>query len=408
MLRMVKFEYKKLWNWVSIAAIIAMCILSTLHTFIYLNMKGQWRAIDADGEIVSGLGSYRALKDACKEIEGIIDDEYLKNLQEQYAASVDKQYLEKNKGFLGTGGMTKYMYPNYFINYAYFSYYMSNGNNKMGLDYDFLDSSESFYQKYREAVKEQILYENQYAGLMKFTDSQIAVLDQKIAGIDTPVSIGYCQGISNFMNWYDLEYPIFFVVLAFALSCTYAKDSPSGINELTLSSTKGRKKNFHARWIAGNLFAGTAYLVFAGTLLIEHGAVATLSGFGTSAQTYWFDCIFNINIGTGMIMKIAGGLFGALVFANVTMLLSGIFKNSKVTSVAAILVISALSRLSNTYSQIKLFYPLQFSTNAVVKSFFIIGKVLIPYSIVVLLLTILYIAIFALLINRVDRKYYLN
>ena len=115
--------------------------------------------------------------------------------------------------------MTKYMYPNYFINYAYYSYYMSNGNDKMGLAYDFLDSAENFYQKYREAVKEQILYENQYAGLMKFTDSQIEALDQKITEMDTPVHIAYCQGISNFMNWYDIEYPLFFVVYAFALSC---------------------------------------------------------------------------------------------------------------------------------------------------------------------------------------------
>ena len=64
---------------------------------------------------------------------------------------------------------------------------MSKGNYKMGLDYNFLDSEEAFYQKYREAVKEQLMYENQYAGLMKFTDSQIEVLDRKIAGIDTPV-----------------------------------------------------------------------------------------------------------------------------------------------------------------------------------------------------------------------------
>ena len=405
---MVKFEYRKLWNWVSIAAVIAMCILSTLHTFIYLNMKGQWRAIDVNGEIVSGLGSYRALKGACEEIEGTMDDEYLKSLQERYAASSDKQYLEAHRGFLGTGGMTKYMYPNYFINYAYFSYYMSNGNNKMGLDYDFLKSEEAFYQKYREAVMEQLMYENQYAGLIKYTDKQIEVLNQRIADIDTPVTVGYCQGISNFMNWYDLEYPIFFVVLAFALSCVYAKDSNSGVSELTISSANGRKKNFRARWIAGNLFAVSVYLIFVGVLLIEHGAVATFSGFGASAQTYWFDCIFNFSIGTGMVLKIVGGLLGALVFANASMMLSGIFKNSKVASVSAILVIAALSKLSDTYSQIKLFYPLQFSTDAVVKSFFIIGKVLVPYSVVVLLLTVLYIAVFALLIGRTDKKYHLN
>ena len=68
------------------------------------------------------------------------------------------------------------------------------------------------------------MYENQYAGLVKFTDSHIEALDQKIAGIDTPVRIAYCQRISNFMNWYDLEYLVLFFVVAFALACTYAKD----------------------------------------------------------------------------------------------------------------------------------------------------------------------------------------
>lgn len=405
---MVKFEYRKLWNWVSIAAVIAMCILSTFHSFIYLNMKGQWRAIDTNGNIISGLKSYRALKEACEDIEGTMDGKYIENLLAQYAASVDKQYLDENRGFLGTGGMTKYMYPNYFINYAYFSYYMSNGNNKMALDYEFLKSEESFYQKYREAIKEQLMFENQYAGLVKYTDAQIEVLDQKIADIDTPVRVAYCQGISNFMNWYDLEYPIFYVVLAFALSCAYAQDSPSGVSELTISTARGRKKNFRSRWIAGNLFAASVYLIFVGVLLIEHGVVATFSGFSASAQSYWFDCIFNFNIGTGMILKIVGGLFGALVFANASMLLSVLFKNSKVASALAVLLIVALSKLSDTYSQIKLFYPLQFSTDAIVKGFFFVGKILIPYSVIVLLLTILYITILALLIDRMDKKYHLN
>lgn len=405
---LVKFEYRKLWNRVSIVAVMAMCILSTLHTFIYLNMNSQWRAIDKNGEVVSGLASYRTLKEASKEIGGIVDGEYLLNLKEQYEASADKQYLDEHRGFLGTGGMTKYMYPNYFINYAYYSYYMSNGNNKMGLDYDFLDSEEAFYQKYREAVKEQLMYENQYAGLMKFTDSQIEVLDRKIAGIDTPVRIAYCQGISNFMNWYDLEYPVFFIVVAFVLACTYAKDSLSGINELTLSAAKGRKKDFRARWIAGNLFTATVYVIFIGVLLIEHGAVATFGGFGASAQTYWFNCIFNINIGTGMLFKIIGGLFGTLVFANFTMLLSCLFRNLKITSVASVLAVVVLTRLSNTYSQIKLFYPLQFSSDAVVEDFFFCGKILVPYMAVVLILTVIYIGVFAFLLGGWDKKYYLN
>lgn len=405
---LVKFEYWKLWNRVSLVTIIAMCILSTFHTFVYLNLNSQWRAIDTNGNIVSGLTSYRVLKEASKEIEGIVDGEYLQNLKEQFALSADKKYMDEHRGFLGTGGMTKYMYPNYFVNYAYYSYYMSNGNDKVGLDYDFLDSEEEFYKKYREAVREQIMYENQSAGLTKFTDSQIEVLDQKIAEIDTPVRIAYCQGISNFMNWYNLEYSVFFIVLAFVLACTYAKDSSSGINELTLSTVRGRKKDFRARWIAGNLFTISVYLIFVGILLIEHGAVATFEGFGASAQTYWFNCIFNISIGMGMVLKIVGGLLGALVFANFTMLLSCILKNSKMVAISAVLIVIVLTKLSNTYSQIKLFYPLQFSSDAVVKGFFFCGKILVPYIVVVLFLTIIYIGLIVFLLRRINKKYYLN
>lgn len=408
MWRLVKFEYRKLWNRVSIVTVMAMCVLSTLHTFIYLNLNSQWRAIDTNGEIISGLKSFRALKEAAEEIEGVVDGNYLQNLREQYEKSADKKYMDEHRGFLGTGGMTKYMYPNYFVNYAYYSYYMSNGNDKAGLAYDFMESEEAFYKKYREAVKEQLMYENQYAGLVKFTDSQIEVLEQKIEEIDTPVRIAYCQGISNFMNWYDLEYPVFFIVLSFVLSCIYAKDSPSGINELTLSTSGGRKEDFGARWVAGNLFTISIYMIFIGVLLIEHGMVATFGGFGASAQIYWFNCIFNISVGTGMFVKIIGGLFGALVYANFTVLLSSVFRNAKLTTVFSVLGVIALTKVTNTYSQSKLFYPIQFSSDAAVKVFFFLGRMLIPYIVIILFLTALYIGVFVILLKKRNKKYYLN
>lgn len=405
---LVKFEYRKLWNKVSVVTVIAMFVISSLHTFIYLDLNSQWRAIDKDGEIVSGLASYRALKEASKDIEGVMDGKYLKSLKDKYELSTDRKYLDEHRGFLGTGGMTKYMYPNYFVNYAYYSYYMSNGNDKIGIDYDFLDSEERFYKKYRESVRDQLLYENKYGGLLKFTKQQLEVLDKKIAEISTPVKVAYCQGISNFMNWFNLEYPVFYVVLAFTLACTYAKDSLSGVSEISLSAANGRKKDFRARWIAGNLFAASVYLIFIGVLLAEHGAAATFSGFDASAQTYWFNCIFNINIGAGMVLKIVGGLLGALVFANFTMLMSCVFKNIKPASAVSVLAALALTKLSGTYSQIKLLYPLQFSTDAVVKDFFFFGKILIPYAAVVMLLTIAYIGLFGFCLGRMNRKYYLN
>ena len=109
-----------------------------------------------------------------------------------------------------------------------------------------------------------------------------------------------------------------------------------------------------------------------------------------------------------MLFKIAGGLFGALVFADFTMLLSCLSGNLKIASVASVLAVAALTRLSNTYSRMKLFYPLQFGSDAVVEDFFFCGKILVPYMAVVLILTVLYIGVFAFWLGRRNKKYYLN
>lgn len=403
---LIKFEYKKLWNKVSIVTVIALCILSSLHTFIYLNI--QWRTVDQDGEVVNGLGAYRVLLEASKDIEGAMDEAYLKNLVEKYEASIDKQYMDEHRGFLGTGGMTKYMFPNYFINYAYYGQYMSNGNDKIGLDYEFLSSEEQFYQKYGEAALEHILFENEFAGITKFTEQQKEVLEEKIAGLQTPFKVAYWHGLSNFMNWYNIEYPVFFVALAFMLACVYAKDSFSGINELVLSSGNGRKEDFMARCIAGNLFMATVYLVFVGVLVTEHGAIASPHGWQASAQTYWYNCIYNISIGSGILLKLAGGLLGGLVVGNLIMLISMAIKNVRITSIISVVFIIVLINASSTYSQIKLLFPLQFSSDAVVTDFFVIGDILMPYYILIVFLTIIYVSVIIWLMQLSIKRYYLN
>lgn len=72
------------------------------------------------------------------------------------------------------------------------------------------------------------------------------------------------------------------------------------------------------------------------------------------------------------------------------------------------MLIFGMAKLSGTYRQVKLFYPLQFSSDAVVKGFFFFGKILVPYAVVVLLLAIAYIGIIVLLLRKADKKYFLN
>lgn len=407
MKEMIKFEYRKLWNKITITAIIAMLILTTLHTVVYSNL--QWRAIDKNEELIYGLKSFRALKEASKELEGIVDGDYIENLIENYNSSYDKQYLSEHRGYLGTSGMTKYMVPNYLINFAYYGPYMSSGNDKMDLDYEFLESEERFYKKYKESVKELILTVNEWNGLSPASEKQISILENKIENLRTPFRVEYYQGLANLRSWYMRDYPYFFVVIAFALACLYSKDSSSGVNELTLSSFYGRKKNMKARWIAGNLLTVTTYAIFVGTLVIGHGIVASLHGWNVSAQTFWHECLYNINVGTGLIIMMLGGLLGALVMANIIMLLSIKTKNMKVTAVLSVAIIWILVRLSSTYNQIKLLLnPIQFKSDFLLKDYLFIGNTVVPYLVATFILGILYIGSLSFIINRSYKKYRLN
>ena len=189
MKRQIYMEYRKMWNKITGVAVLAMCAVVILHLFIYLNL--QYRAIDSEGQIVEGLASYRALREASEEIKGTMDGTYIRELVDKYNNSFDKSYLKEHRGFLGTGGMTKFMVPNYFINYAYYGAYMSNGNDKIGLEYDFLDSEDEFYKTYKETVKEHLAEVNPY------TEEQMNILGKKVDKLNIPYQTGYYQGLAN-------------------------------------------------------------------------------------------------------------------------------------------------------------------------------------------------------------------
>ncbi len=402
----IRLEYRKLWNGVSIVSMIALSVLTILFSVVTLNI--QRRTIDKNGDIVTGLLAFRALKESSEDLEGVMDGEYIQNLIEKYNSSPEKEFLDNNRGFLGTGGMTKYIIPNYVINYAYYSLYMSNGNDKIGLDYEFLNSEESFYQKFKDAVMEQCLYMNKENGVFQYSAAQTQALQDKINHLKTPFKVAYHTGLAELNNYFGMEYSVFFIILSFCLASVYAKDSMNGIDELTLSSRHGRKKDMKARWIAGNLFTLTAYLIYVGVLMVVHGTIGSLHGLDASAQTFWFDCIFNISIGTGLLLIFFGGLAGALVIANIMMLLSMKIKNSKAAVVAGVVVILLLRKGTGTYSQIKLLNPIRFGGSESAYHFLFVGTAIVPYFVLVLILSIVYVAALWLIMRLSYKKYYIN
>lgn len=407
MKKQIWMEYRKLWNKVSVVAVIAMCVVVVVHLLVYLNL--QYRTIDSNGNLVEGLASFRALKEASKDLEGDMDGEYIKRLAASYNNSFEKKYLDKHRGFLGTGGMMKYIDPNYCINYAYFGPYMSNGNDKVGLDYDFLESEEKFYTKYKEAVKEEL---EEDAGYLYFgySDEQLSVLNKKADNIRTPFKTGYAWGWFNLRSWFTMDYSLVFFVLAFALAGLFSKDIAGGVTELTLSSKYGRRRNLNARWIAGNLFAASVYLIYLAVQIIVNGAIGTLAGWNTSARTLWTYNLHHITLGEGMLILFFGGLLGALVIGNIVMLFSMKLKNGKLAVVFSVIAVILIRQTANrgAYGVKELFSPIEFVSDSLINLYFFIGKMAVPYFVAVSVVALVYVAVLYTGTRLSYKKYHIN
>lgn len=400
MKRQIYMEYRKMWNKITGVAVLAMCAVVILHLFIYLNL--QYRAIDSEGQIVEGLASYRALREASEEIKGTMDGTYIRELVDKYNNSFDKSYLKEHRGFLGTGGMTKFMVPNYFINYAYYGAYMSNGNDKIGLEYGFLDSEDEFYKTYKETVKEHLAEVNPY------TEEQMNILGKKVDKLNIPYQTGYYQGLANLRAWFVLDYGLIFVVLAFALSGIFAKDHAGGITELTLSSKYGRKNNFNVRWIAGNMFIISIYFIFIGVQLIANGVIATLDGWNLPAQMFWFECLHNITVGEGILILFGGGLLGAIVIGNIVMLISIKMKNRKLAVILSAIAVFWILKSKNVYGFSKMFNPANFISDSLLTGYCFVGDMALPYFVIAIIFTVFYVALLWIGIKMSYRKYYID
>lgn len=362
--------------------------------------------MDKDGNLVPGLAAYRVMKEATKDIEGEMDDAWLKNLIKKYNASKEKKYLdETNPGYLYQGGHTKYDHSNYTINYAYFSRYMATGNEAMTLDYDFLKSAKSFYKEYKKAV----LQAQMEDGSQKMTKARKKAIQKKVDQMKTPFTHKYIEGWVNILTYFEGLYWVFVMMLLFALAQTYAKNSVGGISQMTLSTIHGRKKDMIARWISGNLFTIVSYCLWLVVLIVPQALVATLHGWDASAQTLDYTLTWNMNVGTYTLVEFLDGLAGALVIANLVMLFSIKLKDTKLTCVMMAAAIFLLKVWRNSYGMLvaKTMYlnPLNFTNGEETSQILFVGNLPIEYFIAVILMACVYVIIMYLLIRKSYKKY---
>ncbi len=398
---MIRFEYKKIWTKIAVFAISMLFFYSLIMTGVgYLYFENT--TITKEGERVTGIGAFEALRKESEDIEGVMNQEYLDKLVSSYNSSVEKQ----NK-FLG---MIKYQFPNYLINFAAYSERMNS--NLLDLDFDFLSSEDKFYAQYKNSVSNLIKIDNQ-SNWFRYTDSQMDIINGKVMGLNTPFQTGYYEGLSRVISAYSEQYWLILIVLAFALCSIFSKDSMNGIDELSLASKYGRKRNMNARIIAGNLFAVTVYGIFIVFLLLEHGVVASLHGLGLSAQNIWKTCLYDISIGIGILLMFAQGLICILITANLIMLLSiwvNYVKLSALLSLTSVLLLRQLTQTLDTFMlQLN---PLYFARYLAVSNdfeiYYFISNIMLPYSLVFLVLAAIYLTIIRLITTARYRRYSAN
>ncbi|NFI82936.1 hypothetical protein FDA36_01955 [Clostridium botulinum] len=404
MKELIKYEFKKIWTQLTIVSIALLIVISTINIFIALFNS---EAITSEGKQVHGLKSPRVIKNGSQDIKGVMNQEYLDNLVKKFDSSKEKQEFEELLGVYST----KYNYPNQIINFANYGPEMSSIH--MRLDFDFIKSEKKFYNQYKKSVSKTIKDNNKRKEWFKYTDGHMNKINKKIDKLQTPFKVDYTGGLAYFVRQYGAQYYLVLIVIGFALSSLFSKNSNNGIDELTLSSKFGRKKNMNARIIAGNIFAVVVYAIFIGTLLIEIGVGASLHGWGTSIQTMWLTCLYNISTGTGILIMILQGLLGILIVANLVMLISLKVKYSKLTTFISVFSIWTLIRLTNTTNSLQLqLNPIYFARHI---SFFrefdiyyFIGNIMIPYSLAFIAIAAVYMLVIRILTVRQYKRYKLN
>ncbi|RDY26282.1 hypothetical protein CHL78_014375 [Romboutsia weinsteinii] len=401
MKELVKFEFRKIWTQLTIISVISLVVVSTALNFLayYSNHGG----INSDGEIITGFKAFRIVKNEAKDTRGVMDQGYLDNLVKKFNSSKEKLEHEDKLG----NYLTKYDASNHIANFA--NYGKDNFNIYMNLDFDFLKSEKDFYNQYKRSAIDAIQFDLQ-KNWFKYTDNQMNKITEKINKIDTPFKVDYYEGISYLIWQYTEQIYFVIAVVGFALSSLFSKDSNNGIDELTLSSKFGRKKNMNARIIAGNIFAVVVYIIFVGILFIEHGAIGSLQGWNQSIQNVWHTCLYNISLGTGLLIMIGKGLLSTLLVANLVMYISIKVRYSKLATLLSLSSIWLLIRLTYTDNPLQLqLNPMYYSRVSLgYEVFYFIGDLMIPYTLAFLVLGCVYMIIVRVLTVRQYKRYKLN
>ena len=396
------YEIKHCFNKVSIFALLLFLLVVFLHSIIYLSI--QCRTILPDGTLVEGLSSHRAFSEASKELKGVLDDEYLQKLKKTYASSYEKKYLDIDKGFLGTGGLMKYINTNYLLNKPKSRFNATNGNEYMEIDFPYLENVDTFYAAYKETLVEVEVQAHEATGFRPYTDEEIKQIKDIVNNIQLPLRLDNTMWMSSTRNYLYLEYFIFTLVLCISFSSIFSRDGINPVSDIALASKQGKNKYICRRFIAGLVAAAIMYLIYFVFLSLIHGSVYGFRGWNASIQSKSNFNVLNMTAGKVFLLECLGGLIGTLAVTSIVLLVSIIIKRTKASLLVSAGLVYFLNNQLKGYSILRFTNPLFFKTDSMETLISLFGRI-VPYLVLIILLGILYISICFILVRLLGKRY---
>lgn len=408
MKKLIYYEFKKLWNKTSLLAISALVLFLIIMSGLYYGYYEN-PIITSNGDKIIGPFSHYALKEQSHTLEGKVDQKYLDDITSEFDSSVEKEKFSDRFGI----DMMRFNIASYLLNFP--SDLSKTSNFSMRFDYKYLKSEKDFYEQYKKGVKSIIrtsqknIKEQKQSKWFQYTEDQLEQIDNKIDSLKPQFKITYYLGLEKVIMDFSKQFWILLIVLSFGLSGIFSKDSSNGIEELSLASKNGRNKNMNAKIISGNLFSIIIYLIFITIILILNGIFASLHGLDGSVQLMWRTSLYNMSLGTAMLIMFFMGLLGTLIIANFIMLISMITKYVKLSTICSISSVLILVKLTKTLNMLQLqLNPLHFSTVLQLDKPIFIGDLMLPNVIVSALIGIVYLTIIVAVTKTQYKKYALR
>lgn len=398
MKELIILELKKINNRNSLLCVTIMIIVSLIMNYIALTSSD---AYTSQGNEVNGVMASKSILNNLGNIRGTLNQEYMDNLILEYDSSIEKQDKQSYIGHY----LTRFTFSNCIINFA------QHGINTTNLHMDLPPSlnEEEFYKNYKKSIVNTIKQENKN-NWFEYSDRHIQVLENKIEKINTPFEIDYLQGLAILVWQFKEQLILVFLITTFILSAMFSKDSDIGISQIGLSTKYGRKYNFIAKIIASNILGVLIYIIFIITLISPIGIFASFTGYNQSIQNLWNTCIYNINIGQGILLMIILGLLQNMLITNLCLLVSiyiPFYKISCLFGVFNILFLhcdiftnnKVIGQLNPISMLTSMYLPRFFTT------FYFIDDMLIPYFAVAIFLIFIYLCITLVLIHIKINRY---